>query len=150
MVAPQNRVNPAPVEERKTRAYELAAIHGKSYREIAKEMGVSTTTAHRMVKEAIAEIPPAERETHRRIAIERLEWLWARGAEQVVMGRDPVEVMPEMRQLVAQLSKLLGLNAPTQIAATVHEVDKLDVEIAELTREAEAEAALKEQRIRDR
>lgn len=44
--------------------------------------------------------------------------------------------------------KLLGLDKPTKVDATVHQVDQSDIELAELIREENAKNAITEQRIK--
>lgn len=143
----QNRPNPAPIEDRKTRVYELA-VNGMSLRKIGRELGISFQRAHQLMHEALAEIPPAERDAQRRLATDRLDDLLVKVQDEIDAGGDLAKLAPVVLQIESRRARLLGLDAPTQVQATVHEVDKVDVELAEIVREAKAQAAAQEQEIR--
>lgn len=148
MVMPQHRVKPAVAEDQETEAYRLAT-QGASVREIAAALAVSVGTAHARLKTAIQKIPTAERAMHRQLALERLDLMTHKLMNMLAVDAPPLDVIPELLKVEAQRAKLLGLNEPVQVSATVHEVDKQDLELAELVREAEAKAAAEMQHIRD-
>lgn len=117
MVRPQNRRNPAPREERITRAWEMAAIHGMSVREIAKELGVGVQTAQRALEIARKTIPEQERATHRRIVAERYRYLWQRGVRDLENGTTPqAPLIAALTKVNEQFAKLYGVNEETGAA----------------------------------
>lgn len=146
MVRPQNRRNPGPKQERIRRVYELAALEGMSYREIAAELGVSPATVTRAMKIAIDTIPEMERSVIRRVVFERNRHLWRRGKQDLDNCQQPAQMIQALTKVNDQLARLYGVNAelPAEVYSAINSV------LADAAAEAEGYAAAKEQEILSR
>lgn len=135
----------------------------KSYRQIAGELGVSPGTAYQMVQRGIKEIPTEGAEEARRIELAKLDTVeqaaWtvleslhfvmvASGpnAGEIVYHPDrPDEPLADSAPVLAAIDRIvktsesrrrmLGLDAPRQVAHTVVTEDFVDREIQRLTDE---------------
>lgn len=122
---PRNHTKPVDVAERRVRAVELRKA-GNSYRDIAETLGVDVATAHKYVKDAMAELAEMQKdaatELHQ-MECERLSRLMAQ-CEKVIdsCDADP-DSDPELRlravdrltKLSAEYRKLNGLDKPQVI-----------------------------------
>lgn len=129
-------------EENNAAAARLKAL-GMSYREIAKQVGISPATAHRRVQAALAAVPVAAVNELRAVSEERLNMLIARTMA-IATARHPLvshgrlipdvfDIRPnlaairELRMLDAELRTIFGVNAPIK-----HEVRVSDTLTAEI------------------
>lgn len=146
---PHLRDNPAERSELRVRAYELK-LRGLSVRAIGSELGVSKTTADRLLKEEIEarEIPLLNEVV--KVELDRYDrYLLRLEAALDDDAADVSKIVATAIRVSEARRKLLGYDAPQRVEATVHQVDQVDVELAEVVREAQANAALEEQRVRD-
>jgi hypothetical protein len=140
--------------EQQIKAYE-AKIAGKSFRAIGEELGVSHEWARQLVEREIEARKWPVVEKLREVELARLETLhqalWALVVKHAEKGdlAAVLAVMDRIERFGARRSKLLGLDAPVQVNATVHEVTQQDLELQQLIREAEAQAAAAEQAIKN-
>jgi hypothetical protein len=155
--------------ERDAYAAKLRAQHW-TYKQIAEELGIDRTGAIRAVRNALRDacLGPAkelvEMEASRLEAMydEVLDILQADHVMvshgRVVYDQDgnplpdyDIKLRAVDRALRARESfrRLFGLDQPTKVDATVHEVTQQDLELQEMLREAKARTELEEQQIRD-
>jgi hypothetical protein len=90
---------------------------GYSYREIGKKLEVSEATAFRDVQEALSALDPVRKESAERLReleVERFDDYLIRLQKKIDKG-DSFAIKTAMK-VAEQRAKLLGLNAPTQIA----------------------------------
>lgn len=167
---------PAPYRRRDAaeRAVETVAalelkVGGASYREIGVALGLSTSQAYRRVNEALSEVMQPKVDQLRHLEAQRLDEL-NRHAHRVlnadhvlvqhgkiVLDKDGNTVVDQDLKLraitvITRLSdsrrKLLGLDAPTQIEATIHPADPLDMELQKIVRAAQAKNAAIEAKLK--
>ena len=111
----QNRINAA---ERRGQALERRKM-GMSYRAIGDALGVSEKTAHQDVQAALAslaELEQASADEYRALELMRLDTALLALAPKLKYG-DP-QVVNAWVKVSESRRKLLGLDAPTKIAAT--------------------------------
>lgn len=111
--------------ERRMQAVELRT-RGKSYVEIARELGVPAKVAYSIVSGALADLRKACREkTHelRELEVDRLDIIFRRLSDAVfpsVEDGEPVPIDAKLIETILKVmerrAKLLGLDAPTKIA----------------------------------
>lgn len=158
----------SPSDRRSLGEKVLAARNrGVKMHEVAKELGIGEATADRYMKLALeARIAPTVDE-FRRQQNDRLDETMRRAEEQVdaansiiadELAKRGTDDRPNVSVILAALreranglalalrvderrARLNGLDAPTVVNATVHQVDAEDVELAELIREEQARAA---------
>lgn len=101
------------------RVWELGTKHGKSTREIARELGISQMTAVRMLREAEAAegyidlLDKAEARVAQALRLnEYMQWLRKRIDE----GAKAEVVIPVAMKVEDRWAKLHGLDAPTRVA----------------------------------
>lgn len=97
----------------KRRAVELR-IGGANLLEIARAVGVSKTSAHRYLKEALAELKALTAEAAeevRDLDLERMDGIW----RELWPKRADPRVADTLIRLLERRAKLLGLDAPEQI-----------------------------------
>lgn len=123
--------------ERARRVVELRRKR-MTYSDIGKELGISAAYVHRLYNRAMAEVPAQQVDEHRAEELILIDdavadlLVIARGGEDGNASyRSRIEAWSVIRSWAERKAKLLGLDAPTQ---TVH-IDKIDAEIANLTRE---------------
>jgi hypothetical protein len=106
--------------------------------EIAKAVGVNATRARKLYNEALAEIPAQHVDEHRAEELllidDAVADLMIIAKEQSISPRSRIEAWSVIRSWAERKAKLLGLDAPTQVVT----IDRVDQEIAALTRELEA------------
>lgn len=142
--------NKATVAEEQVRCYELR-LAGKSLEAIAKEVKLSKGTVHNRIQAHITlRVQPLADEL-RAVMVDRLDLCIARLHDQIQddeaahrLARN-IEVLVKVEE---RRAKLLGVDAPERVEATVHEVSATDVALAELVREAQAAAAVQEAQLR--
>lgn len=100
-------------EREKTMQLRLA---GATYREIAEAMDCSVSTAKRRCETSLAEIGKQERELLRSLEVDRLDRLQRAVWADAIQGDLPS--IDRALKIIDQRSKLLGLNAPTQVDIT--------------------------------
>lgn len=85
-------------------------------------------------------------EQYRALELDRLDRL-QRGSWQAAVGGDP-KAVASVLAILDRRCKLLGLDAPVKVDTTVTETTQVDVEFAELVREAQARSAAEEAALR--
>ncbi len=143
--APQREPNRAVIAEEQIRCYELR-LTGMSIERIAEATGIPRSTVHdRIQAEIRARVTPLADEV-RKMELDRLDaWLAKLDAK---IEKDPIRAIPVAVKVSESRRKLLGVDAPVQVEATVTEVTQEDLALAELVREAQMAAAVTEQQIR--
>lgn len=151
----QTKVKPATVAEQQAECYKLQ-LEGLSIRQIAERTGLSVGTVHRRIGSQCNKVSPplepivpslAEQVRQQHLA-QIKEWL-AKLNEQI---RDNYAVARNVEvgtRLLEREAKLLGIDAPERVEATVTEVTQEDITLAELIREAQAASAVSEQQLRE-
>jgi hypothetical protein len=142
--------NTATVAEEQVRCYELR-LTGMSLDRIAKETRLSKGTVHNRIQaEIAARVLPLADEV-RKMELDRLDrWLEKLDAQiqdDEAAGRVARNIEVAVK-VAERRAKLLGIDAPEKVEATVHEVTQEDIALAELVREAQAAAAVTEARLR--
>ena len=94
---------------------------------------ISPATVHRLIREEADEKMRQPREDYRAYELDRLDRYLA-VLEPKVRAGDVSAVQTAVRVSESR-RKLLGLDAPVQVEATVHEVTQVDVELAEILRD---------------
>ena len=142
--------NKATVAEQEIRCYELR-LAGKSLDAIAKEVKLSKGTVHNRIQAHIEQRVQPLADELRAIEVDRLDRYLARLDAQIqddeAAGRAArnIEVAVKVSE---RRAKLLGIDAPERVEATVTEVTQEDLALAELVREAQAAAAVAEAQLR--
>jgi hypothetical protein len=143
-------------------------IQGKTFRAIADELGMPQSRVERRINEYIRENVGPLADELREIESRRLDDLTLR-AYGVLTGSHPLvqngrivyhddKPVQDTRPVLGAIdrliriqerrARLLGLDQPTQVSATVHEIGMDDIELAALIREAKARQAADEERLR--
>lgn len=138
----------AQVAEQQIRCYELR-LTGMSLDRIAKETTLSKGTVHNRIQAEIqARVLPLADEV-RKLELDRLDRWLAKLDQQIEAG----ETVPRCVEVAVKVSerraRLLGIDAPQQLEATVTEVSQADLEFQELLREAKARVATEEAKLTD-
>lgn len=147
-------VDRVAVAEQQIKAYE-GKIAGKSFRAIGEELGCSHVWARELVEREIEARKWPVVEKWREVELARLETMHQALWNLVIKAAEAgdlsgiLAVMDRIEKFGARRAKLLGLDAPIQVDATVLEVTQQDLEVQELIREAEAQAAVAEQAIKN-
>jgi transposase len=140
--------NAADIAKQQAECYQLQ-LDGLSIREIAKRTGLSRgTVGNRISAQCAAIVQPLADQVRARHLEQIKAWL-ARINEQIERDYAVARNVEVGTRLLEREAKLLGIDAPTQVEATVTEVTQEDVALAELVREAQAAAAVAEQQLRD-
>jgi transposase len=146
------RRNPAQYANLRAMVWDLR-VKGMEVEEISANTNVPTGTIYRWLKDLTA--ARVEESATDLLALQ-LRGINARRlvmeqqlAEYLESGKSIARHVEVLNQLDKRQAELLGLDAATKFEATVHEVTATDVAIAELVREANAAAALEEQRIKE-
>lgn len=141
------RPNAAVVAEQQVRCYELL-LAGKTYEQIAAEVSLSVGTVYTRVQARLAQRVQPLADELRSIEVDRLDrWLVKLDA-QIQAGTAVARNVEVGVKVSERRSKLLGIDAPEKIEATVTEVTQEDLALAELVREAQAAAAVAEAQLR--
>jgi|SRR6478735_3776035 len=159
-----NNSEEAAIEDRRSKAW-LLRVKGKTVRQIATELGVSVGTAHSdlaAVMERTKEENDDRAETHRALSLARLDRALDT-IEEALLAQAPLpegdgaadgeslrpdhelrlKAIDRLMKIEERRAKLLGLDAPTKVDASVTTVG-LD-EIDELRKSAEANACSPEE-----
>lgn len=138
--------NRASVAEEQVHCYELR-LTGMSIREIAERTGISKSTVHdRIQAEISSRVTPLAEEV-RKMELDRLDGWLERLNEQIARGIQVARNVEVAVRVSERRAKLLGIDAPEKVEATVTEVTQQDVALAELISEAQAAAAVAEQKL---
>lgn len=150
----QTLSKPATIAEQQAECYKLQ-LEGLSIRQIAERTGLSVGTVHRRIGSQCATVSPplepivpslAEQVRERHIT-QIKEWL-VKLNEQIQRDYAVARNVEVGVRLLEREAKLLGIDAPEKVEATVTEVTQEDIALAELVAEAKAIAANAEAQIR--
>jgi hypothetical protein len=165
--APNTTGNNAREAEEALRCFQLR-LRGLSYRTIAAETGMSAATVYRRVEEHLSATVTPAADAVRAMELERLDDLAARtyavlvGEHPLVQNgrviyqddvpvRDPRPVLGAVDRLIRiqeRRARLLGLDMPARMDATVHKVGPEDIELTQLINEAKAKVEKDEAMLR--
>jgi hypothetical protein len=148
MPHPGRRINKAEIAEQQARCYELC-LAGHNYRVIAETVGVSLAKVSKLINEHLAlRVQPLADEL-RAVTVDRLDRYLVKLDSQIQAGVSVARNVEVAVKVEERRAKLLGIDAPQVVEATVHQVDQTDMAIAELVREAQAAAAVEEAALRE-
>jgi hypothetical protein len=154
--------------ERDAQAARLHAA-GHSYNRIATELGIHRSQAIRAVQRAVRAVVQGPAEQVLQLHTSRLEYAYTKAieiaeADHIMVShgkiicdengiplRDHGPTLAALREARATLEsfrRMMGLDQPVKVDATVHQVTQQDIELAELVREAQAKNAVTEAAIR--
>lgn len=150
----QSRTPPAVIAEQQATCYKLQ-LEGLSVRQIAKRTGMSVGTVHRRISSQCEAVVPALQPTvpglaeqvRARHLAQITAWL-KKLNDQIAEGFAIPRCVEVGTRLLEREAKLLGIDAPQQIEATVTEVTQEDIALAELVAEAKARSAMAEDALR--
>jgi transposase-like protein len=111
-------------------------VEGKTYREIAQELGVTPTRARQLVAEALAAIEKDTAESAeelRRLELDRLDQLQAGLWEEAAGGN--LKAVGAALKIMERRARLVGLDAPTRTENTHGYADLSEMSDAELNEE---------------
>lgn len=151
----RRRPNPARIAQEEVEVYRLCGA-GYSVRRIAVELEMSVGTVMNRLRGAVARLPAEAVEAERHRSHLRHEWMIEALIRQVQAGEITLlEASPELRQWEGQRLRLLpGVLAPQRIDNTngprTPDDQAPPMEIAELVRQAQAQADEDEQAVRRR
>lgn len=146
---PHQAVNKAVEVDQQDKALQLLG-EGKTYAEIATELGIGVATAHRRVQVACERLISPQVETYRKMQDVDLDYARDQAMKILRTADDPDVRLRAIDRLVRvneRRAKLHGLDAPEKVDATVHAVTQQDLELAELLREEAAKEAAKGERV---
>lgn len=123
------RLNKEQEWTRKQAAYDLR-LRGKSYRAIADELGISVGTSHRWVQEVLDSIVLPTVEAIRKQEIDRLMRYLDKLDQRIEDGDD--KAISIALKVSERLSRMLGVDMPTQIQVEKTETTQLDLAIQDL------------------
>jgi AcrR family transcriptional regulator len=131
-------------------------VRGLSFADISAALNVPTGTLYRWMREMSDEAAAQAREmaaAQLQIEIDRID-RWQSNLElqleqQVAAGKSAARTVEVLSKLSERRAKLLGMDAPEKVDATIHEVTQEDLAVAELVREAQAAAAVEVQRVQE-
>ncbi|GAA3230779.1 hypothetical protein GCM10017691_24050 [Pseudonocardia petroleophila] len=138
----------AQFAEQRAAVYEHR-VRGLSYRAISAATNIPLSTVVSWCKKLTAARVQESQEELLAYELERLDLWQSRLEAQAEEGKQVARNTEVLLRLSERRAKLLGMDQPERIEATVHEITQEDLAIAELVRDAQAAAALEEQRIRD-
>jgi transposase len=141
--------NPARIADEQAKCFDLKRM-GMSVRAIAAELNMSSATVQRRLQDAYDELVMPVAAEVKKMELERLDSYLLRLEKRLQQGEDPIRVVPVAMKVLERRARYLGLDEPEKIDATVHEVSQQDLAIAELVREAQAQAANQESALRGR
>lgn len=145
--ATRRRSNTATLAEQRVRCYELR-LTGATITEIAAATGLSRATVCNRLKEEVNERVEPWAVLHRQLQLDRLEGYLRTLDEQITAGAPGIPRHIEVAiKAMERQAKLLGIDAPAQVEATLHQVDEAQAELQELLREAQAKVAAQQQRL---
>lgn len=128
--------------ERDAEAAELRS-QGLTFKQIADTLGIDIHSAYDAVQRALRAIVQEPAEELRRLELDRLDTL--QRAAMDILERSPdmgaLQAVDRLLRISESRRKLLGLDAPTRVDATVHEVTQQDLALQELVNELKAKNA---------
>jgi hypothetical protein len=127
------------------RVYNLK-LAGKSHAEIAQIMGISKGTVQNRFDAAKAQRIYPKVDEYRQIQLDRLERLLSHLSTKCAEGNPGA-----IGQAIAihdRIARLLGLDSPIKVDATVTETTQQDLELAAMIREVRAKNVVEEARIK--
>ena len=101
------------VQEKRASAVELKT-RGLTFAQIATQLKVSKSRAHQLYQEALREIPAPDVEDHRRIHLERIEYLWRQVCLGFAQGPSADFAFAGVK-ILERHAKLFGLDMPAQL-----------------------------------
>lgn len=138
---PQAHSNDAVVGREQAACLQLR-LEGHSFRAIADQLGLSLGTTYSRVRAAVdLEVNPKADEL-RAVEVQRLDMYLARLAPKIAEGDD--RAINTAVRISESRRRMLGLDRPVAIDATVTEVSQQDLELQEMIRLAKAKAAVEE------
>lgn len=139
--------NRATVAEQQIQCYQLR-LTGMSINAIAAATGLSVGTVHNRIQAEISKRVLPLAEEVRQMELDRLDrWLQKLDA-QITADKAVARNVEVAVKVSERRAKLLGIDAPEKVEATVTEVTQEDLALAELVREAQVNAAVEEARLR--
>lgn len=126
--------------ERKHAAYDLR-LRGKSYRAIAAELGISVGTSHRWVQEVLDSVVLPTVEAVRKQEVDRLMRYLDKLDQRIEDGDD--KAIGIALKVSERLSKMLGIDMPTQIQVEKTETTQVDLALRDLIERQKAQNALR-------
>jgi DNA-binding Lrp family transcriptional regulator len=128
--------------------YEMK-LSGMTYRQIAEVVKLAPSTVYERIKKRIAEEVQPLADELRAVEVDRLD-RWLRRLDAQIEADQYVARNVEVAVRVSERrAKLLGIDAPEKVEAVITEVTQEDIALGELVREAQAAAAVSEQRLRE-
>jgi transposase len=150
----QSLAAPAVIAKQQAECYQLQ-LDGLTIRQIAARTGLSVGTVHRRINAqceavvpALEPLVPSLAEQVRARHLEQIKTWLARINAQIERDYAVARNVEVGTRLLEREAKLLGIDAPQQIEATVTEVTQEDIALAALVREAQAAAAVAEAQLR--
>lgn len=141
-------MNQATVAEQQEHCYDRR-LAGWTLQAIADETGLAIGTVHKRIQARIeARVQPKADEL-RAVEVDRLDRYLKRLDEQIEQGYAIARNTEVAVRVSERRARLLGIDAPQQVEATVVQVTQEDLALAELVREAQAAAAVEESRLRE-
>lgn len=128
--------------ERKQRAYDLR-LRGRSYQQIATELGIGKGTAHRWVQEVLDSIMLPTVEAIRKQEVDRLMRYLDKLDERIELGDD--KAIGIAIKVSERLTKMLGVDMPTQVQVERTETTQVDLAIRDLIASQQARNELRKQ-----
>ncbi len=139
------QLNRAIETVQQTRAFHMK-LDGYTHAQIAAELGISKGTVANRLAAAQAEYVTPALEEWRTLECQRLDSYLLSLHSQIRSGSIPA-IQTALR-IAERRAKLLGLDAPVQVEATVTQTTQEDLELAQIIREAKAKNATEEARLR--
>jgi hypothetical protein len=132
-------------------AYETERVYnlklaGKSHAEIAQIMGISKGTVHNRYEAAKAQRIYPKVDEYRQIQLDRLERLLSHLSSKCAEGN--TSAIAQAIAIHDRIARLLGLDSPIKVDATVTETTQEDIALAAMIREAKAKNAAEEARLK--
>jgi len=144
--SPSRKNNTAEIVEQQKKCYDLR-LSGHSIRAIAEKLDIPRATVQRRLDaECEAQVTPGA-EAVRKMELDRLD-KWMLALENRILDGDHQAITTAIK-VAERRAKYLGLDAPTQIDATVTETTQEDLALAELIREARMRQATIEDAIKE-
>lgn len=141
-------VNRASIADQQIQCYELR-LTGMSIEAIAKATGIARSTVHdRIQAEITGRVQPLAEEV-RKMELDRLDRWLEKLNDQIAQGYQVARSIEVAIRVSERRAKLLGIDAPERVEATVTEVTQEDIALAELVAEAQAAASVTEQQLRE-